>query len=244
NRGYEYVADDVFQTEAAVDLQGALNRAKGITNPDLRYQALLGVLSFMADTDPVGALALAGGVGDIPGNEPLSSVIYRQWATNDPQAAALAAMQAGADGSWRSPVMQVARTWAAEDPSAAANWSIALTDPQAQSRSISQVMRQWTREDMSAATNWVNSLPPGNSYDAAAAGLASSLAANHPQDAISWAQSIADPTAQNDAIQRVSREVMWRDPTNGASILTGAGVPANMIPQPGSRGQRPRPGGR
>src|SRR5262249_44038079 len=41
NRGYEYVADDVFQTEAATDLQGALERAKALANPDLRYQALL-----------------------------------------------------------------------------------------------------------------------------------------------------------------------------------------------------------
>jgi hypothetical protein len=242
NRGYEYIADDVFQTEAASDLTTALDRARAITNPDLRYQALLGVLSFMADSNPAGALQLAQGLGDFPGNEPLSNVIYRQWATNDPQGAALAAMQAGGDG-WRSPILQVARTWASEDPLAAANWSIGLTDSQAQMRSISQVMRQWTREDVSAAANWVNSLPPGSSYDAAAAGLAASLAANHPQDAISWAQNIADPTMRTDALQRVSREVMWRNPTNGAEILQAAGVPANLIPQPGADGRRPRGGG-
>jgi hypothetical protein len=242
NHGYEYVADDVFQAEAATDLQSALDRAKAITSPDLRYQALLGVLSFMADSDPAGALRLAQGLGDFPGNEPLSNVIYRQWATNDPQAAALAAMQAGGDNSWRSPVYQVARTWAKEDPTAAANWSIGLTDPQAQARSISQVMRQWTREDLNAAVNWVNSLPPGMSYDAAAAAMASSLAANHPQDAVSWAENITDPTMRNDALERVSREVMWRNPTNGADILQAAGVPANMIPQPGNPGRGPRPG--
>ena len=243
NRGYEYVADDVFQTEAASDPTAALQRAKAITNPDLRYQALLGVLSFMADTDPAGALQLTQGLGDFPGNEPLSNVIYRQWATNDPQAAALAAMQAGGDNSWRSPLFQVARTWATEDPMAAANWSIGLTDPQAQARSIAQVMRQWAREDVSAAANWVNSLPPGSSYDAAAAGLAASLAANHPQDAVSWAQNIADPTMRADALQRVSREVMWRNPANGAQILESAGVPTNLIPQPGQPGPRPRGGG-
>src|SRR6185312_14944599 len=130
NRGYEYIADDVFQTEAATDVTTALDRAKAITNPDLRYQALLGVLSFMADSNPASALQLAKGLGDFPGNEPLSNVIYRQWATNDPQAAAVAAMQAGGDNSWRSPLFQVARTWATEDPLAAANWSIGLTDPQ------------------------------------------------------------------------------------------------------------------
>src|SRR5437762_4857335 len=76
NRGYEYVADDVFQTEAANDRNGAMQRAKAITNPDLRYQALLGVLSFMADNNPGGALQLAQGLGNFPGNEPLSNVIY------------------------------------------------------------------------------------------------------------------------------------------------------------------------
>jgi len=242
NRGYEYIADDVFQTEAANDVTTALDRAKAITNPDLRYQALLGVLSFMADSNPAGALQLAQGLGNFPGNEPLTNAIYRQWAMNDPQGAAVAAMQAGGDG-WRSPIFQVARTWATEDPLAAANWSIGLTDPQTQMRSISQVMRQWTREDVSAAVNWVNSLPPGSSYDSAAAGLAGSLAADHPQDAISWAQNIADPTMRTDALQRVSREVMWRNPTNGAEILQAAGVPANLIPQPGTGGRRPRGGG-
>ena len=242
NHGYEYIADEVFQTEAANDLTTALNRAKAIANPDLRYQALLGVLSFMSDSNPAGALQLAQGLGDFPGNEPLGNAIYRQWAMNDPQAAALAATQSGGDG-WRSPISQVARTWATEDPMAAANWSIGLTDPQAQARSISQVMRQWAREDVSAAVNWVNSLPPGSSYDAAAAGLASSLVANYPQDAVTWAQNIADPTMRADALQRVSREVMWRDPTNGAQILQSAGIPANMIPQPGRPGHRRRGGG-
>jgi hypothetical protein len=242
NHGYEYIADDVFQAEAASDLNTALDRAKAITNPDLRYQALLGVLSFMADTNPASALQLAQGLGNFPGNEPLSNAIYRQWATNDPQGAAFAASQAGGDG-WRSPIFQVARTWATEDPMAAANWSIGLTDPQAQVRSISQVMREWTREDVSAAVNWVNSLPPGSSYDSAASGLASSLAANHPQDAISWAQNIADPQMRTDALQRISREIMWRNPTNGAEILQIGGVPANLIPQPGANGRRQRGGG-
>jgi hypothetical protein len=99
----------------------------------------------MADTDPAGALRLAQTLGDYPGNEPLSSVLYRQWAANDPQAAALEASQDNAGGGWRSPVSQVVRTWAGQDPTAAANWALSLADPEAQSRSISQVMRQWTR---------------------------------------------------------------------------------------------------
>ena len=243
NRNYEFIANEVFQSEAANDVTTALGRAKALTSPELRYQALLGVLSFMADSNPSQALQMASGLGDIPGNEPLSNVIYRQWATNDPQGAALAAAQAGGDGGWRSPISQVARTWASDDPQAAANWSVGLTDREAQMRSISQVMRQWTRDDVSGATNWANSLPPGTSYDAAAAGLATSLAANHPQDAVSWAQNISDPTMRTNVLQRVSREVMWRNPTNGAEILGAAGVPANLIPQPGNGGGRRRRGG-
>ena len=241
NRGFEYIADDVFQAEAALDLQGALDRAKALADTNLRYMALRGVLSFIADTDPSGALALAQSLGDFPGNEPLSSVLYRQWATNDPQAAALQAIQdAAGNNSWRSPVSQVARTWASQDPMAAANWSISLTDPEAAARSISQVMRQWARDDSTAAANWVNALPPGSSYDAAAAALAFSIAANDPQTAVSWADNIADAAARTSALQRVSREVMWRDPTNGAAILQAAGVPADLIPQPGQRGRHGR----
>ena len=189
NRGFEYIAEDVFQADAAVDLQGALNRAKEIPDSDMRYMALRGVLSFMADTDPASALALAQSLGDFPGNEALSSVIYRQWATDDPQSAALQAMQDATGGNpWQSPISQVARAWATQDPAAAADWAISLTDPNAEGRTISQVMRQWAREDMTAAANWVNALPQGAAYDSAAAALAFSMAGNDPQDAVSWAE--------------------------------------------------------
>ena len=238
NRGFEYIADDVFQQAAATDAQAALERAKSLPNADLRYMALRGVLSYMANTDPSGALRLAVTLGDYRGNEPLSSVIYRQWAANDPQAAALQAAQ-DPEGGWRSPVNQVVRTWASQDPTAAANWSLALTDPEARARSISQVMRQWTREDATAAANWINALPPGAAHETAIAALASAMAATDPQNAISWARNIADETARNNAIQRISREVMWRDPTNGAAILQAAGVPPKLIPPPPRRGQPP-----
>lgn len=236
NRGYEYVADDVFEQAAGTDLQSALSRAMSLPNADVRYMALRGVLSFMADTDPAGALRLAQTLGDYPGNEPLSSVLYRQWAANDPQAAALEASQDTAGGGWRSPVSQVVRTWAGQDPTAAANWALSLADPEAQSRSISQVMRQWTREDATAAANWISALPPGGTHDIAVAALAYSMAPTDPQNAVNWAENIADETARNNALQRVSREVMWRDPTNGSAILQAAGVPPNLIPPPGRRG--------
>jgi hypothetical protein len=236
NRGYEYVADDVFQQAAATDLQSALERAKSLPNADLRYMALRGVLSFMADTDPVGALRLAQTLGEYPGNEPFSGVIYRQWAANDPQAAALQAAQNNSGSGWRSPVNQVVRTWAGQDPTAAANWAISLNDPEARARSIAQVMRQWIKEDATAAANWISALPAGGTHDTAVAALASSMAATDPQSAVSWAQNITNETARNNALQRISREVMWRDPANGNAILTAAGVPANLIPPPGRRG--------
>jgi hypothetical protein len=241
NRGFEYIADDVFQQAAATDAQAALDRAKSLPNADLRYMALRGVLGFMANTDPAGALRLAATLGDYRGSEPLSSVIYRQWAANDPHAAALEAAQDKTADGWRSPVNAVVRTWAAQDPAAAANWSLSLQEPEARSRSISQVMRQWTREDATAAANWINALPADGTHDTAVAAMASAMAATDPQNAVSWAQNIADETARNRLLQRISREVMWRDPANGNAILQAAGVPANLIPPPPRRGAPPGP---
>ena len=240
NRGYEYVADDVFQRAATTDLQSALERAKALPDPNLRYMALRGVLSFMAGSDPVGALQLAPTLGEFRGNEPLSSVIYRQWAANDPQAAALQASQDNTEEGWRSPVNQVVRTWASQDPTAAANWSLSLPDGGARSHSISQVVRQWARDDATAAASWVSAISPGSTHDTAVAALASSMVATDPTSAVNWAQSISDVTARNNALQRVSREVMWRDPANGNAILQAAGVPPNLIPTaPPRRGPPP-----
>src|SRR5207237_5083639 len=57
--GFEYVADDVFESLASVDLQSALDRAKAIPESNLRYMALSGVISFMAEQDSHGTLAIA-----------------------------------------------------------------------------------------------------------------------------------------------------------------------------------------
>lgn len=230
NPHYEDIAENVFQHEAATDLQSAIERALSLPNPDLRYQALRGVVSYMADTDPAGALALAEKAGEFPGNEPLNSVAYREWATTDPANAAKRAAEDPSGDGWRSPVGQVVRTWAGQDPAAAASWSLSLSDPQAQSRAVGQVVRQWARADVTAATNWINGLPPGAAHDSASAAVAYSIASADPQAAVNWIQNIQDETAKTTALQRLSQQVMWRDPANGSATLQAAGVPAELIP--------------
>ena len=232
NRDFDYIADDVFQQFAADNLQSALARAQSIPDPNLRYEALRGVLSYMADEDPVGALKLAATFGPFPNNEPLTQMIYRQWSEVDPQAAAAqAALDSNGEG-WRSPVGQVLRNWASQDPVAALTWVNSVSDPSDQARDIGQIIRQWSRNDLNAAVNWVNTAPAGPIRDAAAAGLAYSVASTDPPTAVGWAMSIADQTQRENALQRLGREIMYRDPANGAAILQSAGVPANLIPPP------------
>jgi hypothetical protein len=229
NRGFEYVAEDVFHHFASNDFDGSMERAKGIPGSELRYRALRGILSFKADTDPRAAIQLAQEMGDFRGFEPLASVVYRQWAANDPQAAALAASGEGQGEGWRSPIAPVVQTWAQQDPAAAANWSLTLDDARAQERSIAQVMRQWTREDPTAAANWIHGLDAGASRDAAVAGLAQALVFRDPQTALSWIGTINDNATRTRTLQRVSGTVMWRDPQNGAAMLQAAGLPPDQI---------------
>ena len=213
NRGYEYLADDVFQQRAATDFQSALTQAQEIPGAELRYRALRGVLSFQADTDPMGALQLAQTLGQFPGNEPLSSVLYRQWAAIDPQsAAAYATQQQGQGGGWRSPINQVVSTWVQQDPLAAANWSLSLSDSDAQLRSLSQVMRDWGRQDPTGTANWIHTLPAGMQHDTAVAGFAESMAFSDPQNALNWIGTITDDATRQRALQQISRPIMFRDP--------------------------------
>src|SRR3954454_17528655 len=232
NHDFDYITSDVFQQFAGDDAQGALTRAQAIADPNVRYQALRGVLSYMADSDPLGALRLASTLGSFPNNEPLSQMIYRQWTAVDPQAAAAQAVQNTTDQGWRSPVNQVLRNWASQDPMGAIAWTSSQTDPSAQAREIGQIVRQWSRDDMSAAANWINGLSPGSMRDAAASSLAFSLGGSDPAAALGWAQSISDATQRDNAIQRLSREIMYRNPSNGAAILQAAGIPQSQIPPP------------
>ncbi|MGZ5537586.1 MAG: hypothetical protein ACXWG0_03570 [Chthoniobacterales bacterium] len=241
NRGYEYLADDVFQQRAATDFQSALQQALEIPGNDLRYRALRGVLGFKADTDPMGALQLAPTFGQFPGNDPLANVLYRQWAATDPQSAAAYAAQQGQGNGWRSPINQVVSTWAEQDPVAAANWSLSLPDAEAQGRSLSQVMRDWGRNDPTGAVNWIHTLPAGTQHDTAVAGFAESMAFADPQNALNWIGTIADGATRQHALQQISRPIMFRDPQNGAAMLQAAGLPADQIPQGQPRRRGPRP---
>lgn len=239
NRGYEYVAEDVFAELAGADFESALNRAKAIPGADLRYRALRGILSFKADSDPIGALQLAGTLGEFHGNEPLNSVVYRQWAARDPQAAASNAAEAPAAAErWRSPVASVVQTWAQQDPAAAAKWSLSLGDAEAQSRSVSQVMREWARQDPTAAANWIYGLESGGPRDLAVAGFAQALVPRDPQTALNWIGTITDGNTRTATLERVSGTVMWRDPQNGAAMLQAAGLAPDQIQN--NRGRRGR----
>ncbi|MEP6698938.1 MAG: hypothetical protein ABJB09_04335 [Verrucomicrobiota bacterium] len=232
NRNFAYLAEDVFQQRAMTDFQSALSSAREIAGVDLRYRALRGVLSFKAESDPVGAIQLAQTLGEFRGNEPLTNALYRQWAATDPKAAAAYASQQGVSGEeWRSPVFQVVNAWANQDPAAAAGWSLSLPDPEARARSLTQVMRDWGRQDPTASASWLNSMPPGATRDAAVAGLAQSIVSADPQTALRWIATISDETTRQRALRTAGRVVMMRDPQNGAALLQGAGMPAAQVEQ-------------
>jgi hypothetical protein len=229
HKEFDGITGDVFQRLASSDLQGALGRAKEIGDPNIRYQALRGALSVMAEGDPAGALQLAASYGNFPHNEPLSQALYRQWSSTDPLAAAAAAAQDSSSTGWRSPIGQVLRTWSNEDPQAALSYALTMSDTSAQSRSVSDIVRRWSDQDPTAAGSWINSMPAGPARDAAVAAFASAVSSTDLQAAVGWAQSISDDSARTSALQRVSRHVLWRDPTNGPANLQSAGVPPEIL---------------
>lgn len=229
HKEFDQVTGDIFRQLAANDLQGALARAQTITDPSLHYQALRGTLSVMAQSDPAGALKIAGSAGNLPHGEPLTQMIYRQWSEADPASAAAAAAQDPAGSGWRSPLSQVVRNWADEDPQAALNFAMTMTDASAQARSVGDIVRRWSQADANAAASSINTMPGGSVRDAAAAAFASSVASTDVPTAVGWAQSISDAEARTAALQRVSRRVIWQDPANGAATLQNAGVPMNII---------------
>jgi hypothetical protein len=238
NRPFQSLASDVFQQLATTDLQGALARAQTIADPGLRYMALRGSLTAMAAQDPAGAAQLAATFGrGAAGQDSLSQVLYRQWATVDPAAAAASAMQNDTANGYRSDIGQVLRTWAAQDPQAALNWSASQKDGRVQGRAVEQIVRGWSEQDPTAVANWISSVPAGASRDAATAAFAASVAFADPKSAVGWAQSIADENQRNNALQRISRDVTRRDPANGPATLQAAGVPEQFI----RRGPRPGP---
>ncbi|MFT6235158.1 MAG: Rod binding domain-containing protein [Lentimonas sp.] len=156
---------------------------------------------------------------DGPSKDNLQRELVNEWATFDPVSAAAYVQGLGSDASTGMKTALIGE-WAESDPAAAAEWlsNISAQDP-AYRQATTQITREWTRYDLTASSEWLNSLPASPELDRAVATYTYRAAQEDPPSAMSWAESINNPSMRNRMMQQVAANWKNDDPEGFTSYL-------------------------
>ena len=112
--------------------------------------------------------------------------IAKQWAMDDPTAAADYALKLTAGVRQNALVEQVATTWWQSDPPAALRWAQALPAGDRRTLAVFSVVSSWSAEEPEAAAAWVVKCPEGELRDLSMGGVVSRWARTDPAAAGEW----------------------------------------------------------
>lgn len=158
------------------------------------------------------SFALTGGAGQ---RDAWTAAAFARWSEQQPQAATNAAIAlidpALRDLAWRASVAN----WAQSDPPSLADYALRLPPGEARTYALGEALRLWIESDPSRAAHWLDQRDPGRETDLAVSLVAThpALARRRPDVALSWAESIAEPTARSRAVARVVRVWAEADPS-------------------------------
>jgi hypothetical protein len=208
----------------SIDPEAALSLLPAVTQPGIRRQVLSAVAGFRAAVAPEDGLAFADTLSDARERSAARNAVFFTWAENDPRTAARHALKSG-DPDARIMLGSVGHHWAAKDPEGAALFAIENDLPQDNkppsvfSGMLDSAVRTWAgREPMTAAT-WAKTLPRGPQRDRAAAAIANGVSFRFPEEAMIWAQDIADESSRRQTLKLCFGTWLRRQPEQAAQWL-------------------------
>ena len=165
--------ESVFAGWARVDPDAALERAKTLTHPEERADALLGVL-------PAWQLKHADSSID--------------------QAVDLNELS---DNAYESIVFKVVSNWATANPTGAIDFAMKVEDPATRNKLVGEVVESWVRRDAVAAREWVSSLPAGGTRDTGLNEISERISRTDFAAAAGMIKQIGDQGLRYNAIYRM-----------------------------------------
>ena len=168
-----------------------------------RTLAAAAVLSQWAATSPADAASWLQELGELPpppGDPPaadLTAALIYSWSRTAPADAAAWVAKISEGEIRNSAIVNLAAGWASNDPQGLASWLDTHVPSGEDARIAAYVTltHQWASTDPQAAGQWVGSLEQGEVRETMLAAYASTLAADDPAAALTWANRI-DPEAQ------------------------------------------------
>ena len=144
--------------------------------------------------------------------------------------------------------MIVAQQWAAQDGPAAMEWVSQAPAGLERDVAVRGALRGWARNDLDSLHRWANEMGPEGVaawFEPAVAALAASLIQSSPEQAMAWAEHIADDVTREGSLVALAREWRKRDPKAAEAWVANS----PLLPQARERALAPlrpekrRPGG-
>jgi hypothetical protein len=159
------------------DPASAAQWAQSLRNEAERMLALTNIAGEAVRNAPLLALDLAQSLPETTRDEIVPRAA-REWAAQDPVAAADWARQIPTESLRATTLAGIATVWSEQDPAAAAGFAVKeLPAGRLQSDAIVSIVQRWAQQSPAAATAWVNQFPEGDLRETAKENLAKAAAA-------------------------------------------------------------------
>ena len=199
------------------DLEPALEWTLAHPNAVLRSNGLRTAIGQLSESDPQRALELAGHLGPDQAEYAMGS-IFDRWASIDPEAASrrLARMPTGRGRL--SAVSSVAMSWAREDPQEALEWAQGLENSSEARRAVENVVREYGYQDPEAAFRLASGVEAVPDYTLES--IAGRWAAQNPDEAIPYIQSLPRNRRTRLALNSAIQEVAYERPMEAMQLVS------------------------
>ncbi len=176
---------------AQQDLEAAQKWVESLPAGRTREQAMSGIIGTMAQTDPVKAAAILGGVVVTNQNSHQVGMVVGEWIKTD-QTAALAWLDSlDLRGSARMNVQsQIMHSWVNEDAPAASRYAMGIQDEKSRQQAISTLISAWGSNDPVAARDWIMNSLEGDSKNQSLNSLIQSLSYQDHATALQYYQEV------------------------------------------------------
>lgn len=174
---------------AQQDLEAARKWVETLPAGRTREQAMSGIISTLAQSDPAKAAAILGDAVVTNQNSNQVGMIVGAWIKTD-QTAALAwldslDLRGDAQQSVHSQFLQ---NWVGEDAPAASRYALGIQDEKSRQQAISSLVGAWGRNDPQAAKEWINNTLEGDSKNSSLNSLIRSLSHQDYSTALQYYQ--------------------------------------------------------
>ena len=184
------------------------------------------LLTALAEAGEFASAAQFAAAGRPAQREVWTALAFSRWSEQQPQAATLAADSLAdptlRDLAWRAAVVN----WAQNQPDSLADYAARLPSGETRAYALDEALRLWIERDLPAASRWLDQREPSHDTDLAVSLIAThrALAVRHPDVAISWAESIAEPMLRSRTLARVVQA--WTDSDPVAATRYARTTPA------------------